>query len=78
MTDRATAAAEAREAQRRAFLAQAGFACQERDGRVLIQAALDQAPRVAASLVAGGCDLYELSPHKANLEARFLALLEEA
>ncbi len=65
-------------AQAQAVLAQAGFACQERDGRVLIQAALDQAPRVAASLVAGGCDLYELSPHKANLEARFLALLEEA
>ena len=64
-------------AQAQAVLAQAGFACQERDGRVLIQTALDQAPRVAASLVAGGCDLYELSPHKANLEARFLALLEE-
>ncbi|NTW86452.1 MAG: ATP-binding cassette domain-containing protein [Holophagaceae bacterium] len=60
-----------------AVLAREGFAHQEHDGRVLIQAALDQAPRVAACLVAGGCDLYELSPHKANLEARFLTLLEE-
>ena len=59
-----------------AVLAREGFVCQERDGRVLIQAPGDQAPLVAACLVAGGCDLYELSPLKANLEARFLALLE--
>jgi ABC-2 type transport system ATP-binding protein len=64
-------------AQAQTILAKEGFACQERNGRVLIQAALDQAPCVAACLVAGGCDLYELSPHKAKLEARFLALLEE-
>ncbi len=63
-------------AQALAVLARAGFACHEADGRVLVQAPLDAAPRVAACLVAGGCDLYELSPHKANLEARFLALLE--
>ena len=63
-------------AQALAVLAKEGFACQGRDGRVVIQAALDEAPRVATCLVAGGCDLYELSPLKANLEARFLALLE--
>jgi len=57
-------------------LAQAGFACHEADGRVQVQVSLDAAPRVAACLVAGGCDLYELSPLKTNLEARFLALLE--
>ncbi len=62
--------------QAQVVLAREGFACQGRDGRVVIQAALDEAPRVAACLVAGGCDLYELSPHNANLEARFLALLE--
>ena len=62
--------------QAQVVLAREGFACRWRDGRVVIQAALDEAPRVAACLVAGGCDLYELSPHKANLEARFLALLE--
>ncbi len=59
-----------------AVLSREGFACQEREGRVVIQAALDEAPRIATCLVAGGCDLYELSPLKANLEARFLALLE--
>ncbi len=63
-------------AQAQKVLAREGFACQERDGKVVIQAALDEAPRIAACLVAGGCDLYELSPLKANLEARFLALLE--
>ncbi len=64
-------------AQAITVLAGAGFACHEAEGRVLVQAPLDEAPRVAACLVAGGCDLYELSPLKANLEARFLALLEE-
>ena len=63
-------------AQALAVLAQGGFACHEADSRVLVQAPEDQAPRVVACLVAGGCDLYELSPLKANLEARFLALLE--
>ena len=53
-----------------------GFPCHEHEGRVLVLVPGDQAPRVAACLVTGGCDLYELSPLKANLEARFLALLE--
>ena len=64
-------------AQTLGILAREGFACQELDGRVVIEAMLDQAPYVAACLVTGGCDLYQLSPLKANLEARFLALLEE-
>ncbi len=60
-----------------AALAKAGFSCHEADGRVLVQAPPDEAPRIAACLVAGGCDLYELSPLRTNLESRFLALLEE-
>ena len=59
-----------------ALLAKEGFACQLAEGRLLVETSGDEVPRVAACLVTGGCDLYELSPHKANLEARFLALLE--
>jgi lantibiotic transport system ATP-binding protein len=55
-----------------------GFNTREAQDRIWIQAPAGEAPRVAACLVGGGCDLYELAPHKANLEARFLALLEEA
>ncbi len=55
-----------------------GFSCSVADARVWIQAPSSEAPRIAASLVGGGCDLYELAPRKVNLEARFLALLEEA
>jgi ABC-2 type transport system ATP-binding protein len=62
----------------RAALAPLGCPVREADGRLYIQAPLDEAPRIAATLVGQGCSLYELTPHKANLEARFLALLEEA
>lgn len=36
-----------------------------------------EAPRVAAALVGAGVGLLELAPERANLESRFLALLEE-
>lgn len=55
-----------------------GFPVREAEGRLWIQAPSDEAPRVAASLVESGCALFELTPHKVNLEARFLTLLEEA
>ena len=65
-------------AQALAALERHGFRAREADSRVWVQAPLDEAPRIAAALVGQGCSLYELTPHKANLEARFLALLEEA
>jgi ABC-2 type transport system ATP-binding protein len=55
-----------------------GFAAREDEGRIHIRATAAEAPRLAASLVGRGCDLFELTPQKANLEARFLALLEGA
>lgn len=55
-----------------------GFSTREAEGRVWVQAPATDAPRIAACLVGAGCTLYELAPHKANLEARFMALLEEA
>ncbi|MBK9797965.1 MAG: ATP-binding cassette domain-containing protein [Holophagaceae bacterium] len=65
-------------ARAQAILEGQGFSCTVAEARVWIQAPASEAPRIAASLVGGGCDLYELAPHKVNLEARFLALLEEA
>jgi ABC-2 type transport system ATP-binding protein len=59
-------------------LQELGFPFREVDGGLRIQAPATAAPRIAAALVAGGCELYELTPHRVNLEARFLALLEEA
>jgi ABC-type multidrug transport system ATPase subunit len=61
-----------------AVLRELGFPIREDEGRLWIQARADEAPRIAAALVEKGCALYELAPHKVNLEARFLALLEEA
>jgi ABC-2 type transport system ATP-binding protein len=61
-----------------AVLRELGFPAREAEGRLWIQARADEAPRIAAALVGKGCALYELAPHKVNLEARFLALLEEA
>lgn len=55
-----------------------GFSFRETEGRLWIQAPAEEAPRLAACLVEGGCGLLELAPRKVNLEARFLALLEEA
>lgn len=54
-----------------------GLDARETNGRLFIQAPDTEAPRIATCLVGGGCDLYELSPQKVNLEARFLALLAE-
>ena len=61
-----------------AALAPLGLPIREAEGRIWIQAPAAEAPRIAACLVGAGCALYELAPHKVNLEARFLALLEEA
>jgi len=55
-----------------------GFHSQQEGTRLWIQAAGDEAPRIAACLVGAGLALYEMEPHRVNLEARFLALLEEA
>lgn len=65
-------------ARAQAALGALGFPAREADGRLWIQATEEEAPRIAASLVEQGCALYELAPRKVNLEARFLALLEEA
>jgi ABC-2 type transport system ATP-binding protein len=61
-----------------AALEKQGFPTRESEGRLWIQAPATEAPRIAACLVRGGCELFELAPRKVNLEARFLALLEEA
>lgn len=55
-----------------------GFASRQAEGRLWVMAPASEVPRIAACLVGEGCALYELASHKANLEARFLALLEEA
>jgi ABC-2 type transport system ATP-binding protein len=62
----------------RSVLQKQGFSFRETDNRIWIQAPATEAPRLAGCLVGGGCALYELAPSKASLEARFLALLEEA
>jgi ABC-2 type transport system ATP-binding protein len=65
-------------AQAQVALEPLGFPTRVADGCVWIQASATEAPRIAACLVEKGCALYELAPHKVNLEARFLALLENA
>lgn len=65
-------------ARAQAVLERGGYASEAAEGQLWIQAPATAAPGIAACLVAGGCDLYELAPRKANLEARFLALLEGA
>jgi ABC-2 type transport system ATP-binding protein len=62
----------------RAALSPLGFTMREAEGLIWLQAPGTEAPRVAARLVQEGCALYELTPHKTNLESRFLALLEKA
>jgi len=57
-------------------LCRLGCSAQVEGDRLWIQAAPDQAPRIAAGLVSGGCALFELTPERVNLEQRFLALLE--
>jgi ABC-2 type transport system ATP-binding protein len=65
---------------RRALAALAHFhlPLREMGGQIGIQAPREKAPAIAACLIEHGCALFELTPSKANLEARFLALLEEA
>jgi len=65
-------------AKAQATLGALGFPAREAEGRLWIQAKEEEAPRIAVALVEQGCTLYELAPRKVNLEARFLALLEEA
>ena len=65
-------------ARAQAALGRLGFTTREAEQRIWIQAPATEAPRIAACLVGEGCDLYELAPHKAILEARFMALLEDA
>lgn len=48
------------------------------DGLLRLEVPATEAPRIAAALIQAGVDLYELAPVRANLEARFLAVLEEA
>jgi ABC-2 type transport system ATP-binding protein len=54
-----------------------GFPARAEDGRLWVQAAAGDAPRIAARLVAENCALFELAPHRVSLETRFLHLLEE-
>jgi ABC-2 type transport system ATP-binding protein len=51
-----------------------GFTCDERS--LQVTAPPEAGPALAALLVEGGCGLQELAPQAANLEDRFLALLE--
>jgi len=53
-----------------------GFAARRDGDQLRVQSSQAEAARVAAVLVAGGLALSELSPQRASLEARFLALLE--
>ncbi len=48
------------------------------DGSLRVEAGPDEAPRIAEALVLAGAGLLELGPVRENLEARFMALLEEA
>lgn len=57
-------------------LSRLGFHAREEGGLLWVQASGAEAPRIAAGLVEEGLELYELMPHKVNLESRFLALLE--
>lgn len=55
-----------------------GYMCREAEGKVQVQAPPEAAPRIVACLVLASCALYEVAPRRTNLEARFLALLEDA
>ena len=62
----------------RDLLRAAGFAWTESGEDVWIAATPEAGPAVADLLVRGGCGLKELHPRAVNLEARFLAPLEDA
>ena len=59
------------------YLADHDFLVREEGDRLWVQAPGTEAPRIATGLVGQGLALFELAPHRENLEARFLALLEE-
>ena len=54
-----------------------GFTVVMEEDSLWVQAPAEEAPRIAACLVAAGCELYELAPQRVNLETRFLELLGE-
>ena len=60
-----------------AVLQALGFPARAEDGRLWVQAAAGDAPRIAARLVAEDCALFELAPRRVSLETRFLDLLEQ-
>lgn len=53
-----------------------GFRSQQEEHFLRVDADPTQAPEIASLLVAQGLRLFELTPRKVNLEARFMALLE--
>ena len=55
-----------------------GLRVRSEAGQLWVGASAEDAPRLAGCLVKAGCDLYEMAPRRANLETRFLALLEGA
>lgn len=61
----------------KAKLATLGFAVQAGDECLRIEASPTDVPRIASGLVEEGLSVFELVPHRVNLEARFLALLED-
>ncbi len=54
-----------------------GFKVHLESERVYVEAGREWAPKLASELVKNGLDLYELTPWRASLESRFLALLDE-
>lgn len=63
--------------QARVALQSGGWTVEEQSGSLWVSASSDSAPRVAEAVVRAGAGLLELAPHRENLEARFMALLEE-
>ena len=60
------------------ILAARGVVATAQGSLLQVEAQADGAPRIAAELISAGMALYELTPRKASLEARFLAMTEEA
>ena len=58
-------------------LSTAGIRVKEEDGYLLVQVPGVEAPRIAALLVGAGLALQELTPHRSNLESRFLDLVQD-
>ncbi len=58
------------------YLASQGFTARIDRDRLWIQGEQSEAPHIVSSLVGAGIAVFELVPHRVNLEDRFLALLE--